>query len=182
MKVILTQDVEKLGHSLDIVEVADGYARNYLMPRSLAMAATKSALANLETLKKHDERKQAKLRVGAQEMADKIGEGTLDFADANVGAGGKLYGSFGNADIAAKLKSQFGVEVDRRSILIPEPIRAEGYYNVPLKLHRDITVNLKVKVGNPSEPPAPIALAPAETAATETAPVAAETPAEAVAA
>lgn len=165
MKVILTKDVEKLGHSLDLVEVADGYARNYLMPRSLAMPATKSALANLETLKKHDERKQGKLRVAAQEMADKIGEGTLDFGDANVGSGGKLYGSFGNADIAAKLQSQFGVEVDRRSILIPEPIRAEGFYSIPLRLHRDITVTLNIKVGNPTEAPAPVALAPVETPA-----------------
>ncbi len=165
MKVILTQDVEKLGHSLDIVEVADGYARNFLMPRSLAMPATKSSLANLETLKKHDERKQSKLRVAAQEMADKIGEATLDFGDANVGTGGKLYGSFGNADIAAKIKSQFDVDVDRRAILIPEPIRSEGYYTVPLRLHRDITVPLKIKVGNPTEAPAPVALAPVETAA-----------------
>ena len=178
MKVILTKDVEKLGHSLDIVEVADGYARNFLMPRSLAMPATKSALANLDTLKKHDERKQSKLRVGAQEMADKIGAGTLDFGDANVGTGGKLYGSFGNADIAAKLQSQFGVEVDRRSILIPEPIRSEGFYSIPLRLHRDITVNLQIKVGNPTEAPAPVALAPVETAA----PVAAPVEAEAVAA
>jgi large subunit ribosomal protein L9 len=176
MKVILTQDVEKLGHSLDIVEVADGYARNFLMPRSLAMPATKSSLANLETLKKHDERKQSKLRVAAQEVADKIGATTLDFADANVGSGGKLYGSFGNADIAAKLQSQFGVEVDRRSILIPEPIRAEGFYNIPLRLHRDITVNLNIKVGNPTEAPAPVALAP-ETQQTTT-----QQPVEAVAA
>jgi large subunit ribosomal protein L9 len=161
MKVILTQDVEKLGHSLDIVEVADGYARNYLMPRSLATVATKSALANLETLKKHDERKQSKLRVAAEETAAKIGAGDLDFADANVGTGGRLFGSFGAADIVSKIKSQFGVEVDRRSVLIPEPIRAEGYYTVPLKLHRDVTVNLTLKVGNPPEPVAPVA-APVE--------------------
>lgn len=163
MKVILTQDVEKLGHSLDIVEVADGYARNYLMPRSLATAATKSALANLETLKKHDERKQSKLRVAAEEIAAKIGAGSLDFSDANVGTGGRLFGSFGSADIVKKLQSQFGVEVDRRSLLIPEPIRAEGFYTVPLKLHRDVTVPLTLKVGNPPEPVA----APAPAAVTE---------------
>lgn len=151
MKVILTQDVEKLGHSLDVVEVADGYARNYLMPRSLAMAATKSAMANLENLKRHDERRQAKLREVAQTQADKIGDRTLDFADANVGAGGRLYGSFGNANIAQALKEQFDVDVDRRAVLIPEPIRSEGFYTVPLKLHRDVTVNLRVKVGNPTE-------------------------------
>ena len=162
MKVILTQDVEKLGHSLDVVEVADGYARNYLMPRSLAMVATKSSLANLENLKRHDERRQDKLRVSAQEQAAKIGEATLDFADANVGAGGRLYGSFGNANIAEQLKKQFDVDVDRRNVLIPEPIRAEGFYTVPLKLHRDVTVNLRVKVGNPPAEVAPVAPAPVE--------------------
>lgn len=161
MKVILTQDVEKLGHSLDVVEVADGYARNYLMPRSLAMPATKSSLANLENLKRHDERRQGKLRVAAQEQATKIGEQILHFADANVGAGGRLYGSYGNADIAEALKKQFDVDIDRRSILLEEPIRSEGNYNVPLKLHRDVTVTLKVKVGNPAEEVAPAA-APVE--------------------
>ncbi len=167
MKVILTQDVEKLGHALDVVEVADGFARNYLMPRSLAMAATKSSMANLDNLKRHDERRQAKLRVAAQAEADKIGDKVLEFADANVGAGGRLYGSFGNADIAERLKSQFDVEIDRRNVLIAEPIRAEGFYTVPLKLHRDITVDLKVKVGNPAPEAAPAAPS-AETAQTET--------------
>lgn len=176
MKVILTQDVEKLGHALDVVEVADGFARNYLMPRSLAMAATKSSLANLENLKRHDERRQSKLRVAAQAEADKIGGQTLEFADANVGAGGRLYGSFGNADIAERLKAQFDVEIDRRNVLIGEPIRAEGFYTVPLKLHRDITVDLKVKVGNPAPE---VVAAPS---ATEVPAEAVEVPAEAVAA
>ena len=177
MKVILTQDVEKLGHALDVVEVADGFARNYLMPRSLAMAATKSSMANLENLKRHDERRQSKLRVAAQAQADKIGDKVLEFADANVGAGGRLYGSFGNADIAERLKSQFDVDVDRRHVLIAEPIRAEGFYSVPLKLHRDITVDLKVKVGNPAPEAAPAAPAPVAPTPVET-----EAPAEAVAA
>lgn len=151
MKVILTQDVEKLGHATDVVEVADGFARNYLLPRSLAAVATKSSLANIENLKKQEERRQAKLRVGAEEQAAKIKGQTLSFADANVGAGGRLYGSIGTQDLSDAVKAQYGVEVDRRSILLEEPIRAEGNYTVQVKLHRDVIVDLPVKVGNPAE-------------------------------
>src|SRR4051812_23479625 len=103
MKVILTQDVEKLGHATDVVEVADGFARNYLFPRSLASVATKSSLASIENLKRQEEKKQGKLRVAAQEQAVKIEGKTLMFADAHVGTGGKLYGSIGHQDVAEAL-------------------------------------------------------------------------------
>lgn len=151
MKVILTQDVEKLGHAMDVVTVADGFARNYLLPRSLAMVATKSALSNLETLKKQEDFRQAKLKAGAEEIAAKFSGQTLVIADANVGAGGRLYGSIGNHDISDALKAQFGAEVERRQVLLEEPIRAEGFYTVPVKLHREVTVPLRVQVGNPAE-------------------------------
>lgn len=150
MRVILTQDVDKLGHAMDVVTVADGFARNYLLPRSLAMAATKSSMASLENLRKQEERKQEKMRGGAQAMADKLKDVTLDYADANVGSGGRLYGSIGSADIATMLKDRFGVEIDKRNVLLQDPIRAEGFYTVPLRFHRDITVELPVKIGNPA--------------------------------
>jgi large subunit ribosomal protein L9 len=158
MKVILTQDVEKLGHAMDVVTVADGFARNYLLPRSLAMVATKSALSNLETLKKQEDARQAKLKAGAEAIAATFAGKTLVIADANVGAGGRLYGSIGNHDISDALKAQFGAEVERRQVLLEEPIRAEGFYTVPVKLHREVTVPLRVQVGNPAEEEA----APAE--------------------
>ncbi|RYX86689.1 50S ribosomal protein L9 [bacterium] len=151
MKVILTQDVEKLGHAMDIVTVADGYARNYLFPRSMAMTATKSSLASLDNMKAVEDRRQAKLKTGAEELAAKIGD-TVDFADANVGEGGRLFGAITSARIAEQLKAQYGVEVERRSVLLQDPIHTEGYYNVPLRLHRDVTKSLRVKVGNPAEP------------------------------
>lgn len=157
MKVILTQDVEKLGHAMDVVVVKDGYARNYLMPRQMAMTATKSALANLEHLKKIEEGKQAKLRAGALEQAAKLEGQTLAFEDANVGEGGRLYGSYGTANIAKAIAEQFGVEVERRQIALDSDIRSEGFYSVPVKLYRDVIVDLKVKVGNPSEEVAPAA-------------------------
>ncbi len=151
MKVILTQDVDKLGHAMDVVVVKDGYARNYLMPRSMAMTATKSALANLENLKKIEEGKQVKLRAGALEQAAKLEGQTVLFEDANVGEGGRLYGSYGTNDIAQAIKAQLGVEVERRAVGLDDPIRTEGIYTVPVKLYRDVFVDVKVKVGNPSE-------------------------------
>ncbi len=159
MKVILTQDVEKLGHAMDVVTVADGFARNYLFPRSMAMSATKSALASLDNMKAVEERRQAKLKTGAQELAGKIGA-TVDFPDANVGEGGKLYGAITAANIAEQLQKQYGVEVERKFVLLQDPIRAEGFYEVPLRLHRDVSKTVRVKVGNPAEvaatPPAPV--------------------------
>ena len=161
MRVILTQDVDKLGQAMDVVTVADGFARNYLLPRSLAMAATKGAMASLENLRKQEDRRQDKMRGGAQQMADKLSDATLDYADANVGSGGRLYGSIGPADIAQMLKDRFDVEIDKRNVLLADPIRAEGFYTVPLKFHRDITVDLAVKIGNPA-PPVEKPAAPAE--------------------
>ena len=160
MRVILTQDVDKLGQAMDVVTVADGFARNYLLPRSLAMAATKGALASLENLRKQEDRRQDKLKGGAQIEADKLKDQTLDYSDANVGLGGRLYGSIGSADLAQMLKDRFGVEIDKRNVLLQDPIRSEGFYTVPLKFHRDITVELPVKIGNP----APVVEKPAEPA------------------
>ena len=168
MRVILTQDVEKLGQAMDVVTVADGFARNYLLPRSLAMAATKGAMASLENLRKQEDRRQDKMRGGAQQMADKLSGTTLDYADANVGSGGRLYGSIGPADIAQMLKDRFDVEIDKRNVLLADPIRAEGFYTVPLKFHRDITVDLAVKIGNPA-PPVEKPAAPVEETTSETA-------------
>ena len=158
MRVILTQDVDKLGQAMDVVTVADGFARNYLLPRSLAMAATKGALASLENLRKQEDRRQDKLKGGAQIEADKLKDITLDYSDANVGLGGRLYGSIGSADLAQMLKERFDVEIDKRNVLLQDPIRSEGFYTVPLKFHRDITVELPVKIGNPK----PVVEKPAE--------------------
>ena len=164
MKVILTQDVEKLGHAMDVVTVADGFARNYLFPRSMAMAATKSSMASLSNMKQVEDRRQAKLKTGADELAGKIGE-IVEFPQANVGEGGRLYGAITAANIAEQLKAQYGIEVDRRMVLLQDPIRAEGFYDVPLRLHRDVTKQLRVKVGNPTEEVAAPAQATEEVAA-----------------
>ncbi len=146
MKVILTEDVEKLGATHEIVEVAEGYARNYLLPRSLAISATKSAVANLDNLKRVQERRTARLRGGAEEQARQL-EGKTLVIPAKTGAAGRLYGSIGTADIASQLKSDFGIELDRKVIHLSEPIRSTGVYAIPVTLHRDVKIQLMVQVG-----------------------------------
>lgn len=147
MKVILTQEVEKLGASHEIVEVAEGYARNYLLPRSLAMPATRSALANLDNMKRVSDRRVARQRTGAEEQA-KTFEGKPLILEARTGENGRLFGSVTTADVATALKEQFGVEVDRKQVLLDESIRSAGEYSVPLALHRDVRPNLTLRVGD----------------------------------
>ena len=147
MQVILTQDVENLGGANDVVEVKDGYARNFLMPRGLAMPATKSAMANLDNMRAQFEAKQTKLRGAAEELAARISGKTLTIP-ARVGEGGKLYGSIGTHDIAERLQSQFGIELDRRQVLLEDTIREAGTFTVPVKLHRDVQAEVSVQVGD----------------------------------
>ena len=164
MKVILTQDVENLGSTHEIVEVADGYARNYLVPRGFAIAANKSALANLDNMKKVEDRRQNRLKGAAQQVADKIGSETL-VLEANTGKEGRLFGSITSADIADALNKKFGVEVDRKQVILGEPIRVAGVHAVPVHLHRDVKIQVPVQVGDLSQLPAPVeAPAEAETA------------------
>lgn len=165
MKVILTQEVEKLGDTHEIVEVADGYARNFLVPRGMAIPANKSAMANLDNLKKVEDRRQNRLRGAAQQQADKLNGQTL-IIEANTGKEGRLYGSITNADIAEALKKQFDVEVDRKQITLGDTIRMAGVHAVPVNLHRDVKIQVAVQVGDLSQLPAveETSEAPAETA------------------
>lgn len=147
MKVILTQDVEKLGDSHDLVEVAEGYARNYLLPRSLAIPATKSALANLDNMKRVAERRIARQRGAAEEQARQL-EGKTVAIEARTGENGRLFGSVTTADIAAALQEQFGIEIDRKLIQLEESIRSAGEYSVPVVLHRDVKPSITLHVGD----------------------------------
>jgi len=162
MKVILTQEIEKLGAAHEIVDVAEGYARNFLVPRSLAIPATKSALANLDNMKKVGERREARLRGEAEEQAKQF-EGKTIVIEAKTGEGGRLFGSVTPSDIISALKSQLGVEVDRKQIHLEESIRTAGEYTVPITLHRDVKPEIKMQVGDLSQ-------VPAKPAATEAAP------------
>jgi len=146
MKVILTQDVEKLGASHEVVDVNEGYARNFLVPRRLAVIATKSALANIDDMKRTEDRRQARLRGEAETVAAKLQEQPL-VIEAKTGEAGRLFGSVGTADIAGRIKEVFDVAVDRRQIQLDDSIRSAGEYTVPVKLHKDVQAELKLQVG-----------------------------------
>ncbi len=145
MKVILLQDVDNLGKAGDLKEVADGYARNYLLPRRLAAGATPTLLANHQQRIIAEKRKQEKLAEANKQQAERLGNVTLTFK-ARAGRQGRLYGSITSQDIAAGLRATEGINIDRRLIDLPDPIRAIGTYTVPVKvatkLQPKITVNV----------------------------------------
>ncbi|HEV8396944.1 MAG TPA: 50S ribosomal protein L9 [Vicinamibacterales bacterium] len=144
MEVILRQYVEHLGKRGDIVKVAAGYARNYLLPRKLALPATDGNKRHVERERKIMEVKEADEKSQAQAIASRI-EAIDVVITRRVGETDQLYGSVTSADIAEFLKSK-GFEIDRRKLILPEPIKTVGTHPVPLKLHRDVTVTIKVQV------------------------------------
>jgi large subunit ribosomal protein L9 len=155
MEVILRQHVESLGRRGEIVKVADGYARNYLLPRKLALPATEGNKRHVERERKLMDQREAEERGQAEGIAARLQ--AIDIAIARrVGDTDQLYGSVTAVDIAEFLRGK-GFEVDRRKLILPEPLKTLGEFDVPLKLHREVTVPLKVKVvregGEQAEPP-----------------------------
>ena len=144
MEVILRQYVEHLGKRGDVVKVAAGYARNYLLPRKLALPATDGNKRHVERERKIMEVKEADEKAQSQAIAARI-EAIDVVITRRVGETDQLYGSVTSADIAEFLKSK-GFEIDRRKLILPEPIKTIGTHPVPLKLHRDVTVTIKVQV------------------------------------
>jgi large subunit ribosomal protein L9 len=144
MEVILREHVENLGKRGEIVKVADGYARNFLLPRKLALPATDGNRKHVERERKIMETREAEEKAGAEAIAARLS--TVDISIARrVGDTEQLYGSVTASDIVDFLKSK-GFEVDRRKLILPEALKALGEFDVPLKLHREVTVPLKVKV------------------------------------
>ena len=144
MEVILREHVDNLGRRGEIVKVADGYARNYLLPRKLALLATAGNRKHVERERKIMETREAEEKSGAETIATRLS--TVDISIARrVGDTEQLYGSVTAADIVDFLKTK-GFEIDRRKLILPEPLKALGEFDVPLKLHREVTVPLKVKV------------------------------------
>jgi large subunit ribosomal protein L9 len=144
MEVILREHVDNLGKRGEIVKVANGYARNYLLPRKLALPATEGNKKHVERERKIVDAREADEKQGATALGARLGELTITIA-RRVGESDHLYGSVTAADIADYLKAQ-GVEIDRRKLILPEPIKMLGEHAVPLKLHREVTVPLKVHV------------------------------------
>ena len=144
MEVILREHVDHLGKRGEIVKVADGFARNYLLPRKLALPATAGNRKHVERERKIMEGREAEEKGAAEAIATRLAAVEIAIA-RRVGDTEQLYGSVTASDIVDFLKSK-GFEVDRRKLILPEPLKALGEFDVPLKLHREVTVPLKVKV------------------------------------
>ena len=159
MEVILREHVDNLGRRGEIVKVADGYARNFLLPRKLALPATAGNKKHVERERKIMEAREAEEKGQAEAIASRLNSIDISIA-RRVGETDQLYGSVTAVDIADYLKTK-GFEIDRRKLILPEPIKTVGEHNVPLKLHREVTVPLVVKVvkeggsAAPAAPPAP---------------------------
>jgi len=144
MKVILKEDVKNVGTMGDIVKVADGYARNYLVPRGLAVEASTKNIKTIEHEKRNIQEKVKKIKSSAQELSDRISKVTL-VMKANAGEEGKLFGSVTTMDIAEALKNQ-GFEIDKKKISLDEPIKRLGEHTVNVKIHPEITTSVTVQV------------------------------------
>ena len=146
MKVLLREDVDNLGKKGDLVDVADGYARNYLIPRRMAIRAEKGALKQAESLKRGHNARLSKQKVEFETLASKlIAQGALQIS-ARAGDEGKLFGSVTAADIAAAVTAQSGVAVDRRDVHLEEPIRSIGTHEVRVKLFHEVEPVITVEV------------------------------------
>ena len=143
-QVLLREDIDNLGARGEIVRVKAGYARNYLLPRNLAVEATANNVRQIEGERAALAKREAKERSSAELQADQLRSLSLKF-ERKVGEAGVLYGSVTSMDIAQALKEQ-GYEIDRRRIVLREPIKRFGSYEVPVRLHRDVTVELPVSV------------------------------------
>ena len=144
MEVILREHVDNLGRRGDVVKVAPGYARNFLLPRKLALAVTEGNKKIIERERKVADARETEERQAAEALASRVGQAEISVA-RRVGDTEQLYGSVTSADIAEALAAK-GLEIDKRKIHLDEPIKAIGEFTVPVRLHRDVTAQLKVLV------------------------------------
>lgn len=146
MKVLLLQDVKGQGKKDQIIEVSDGYARNFLFPKKLAVVADNKALNEAKNKEASKQYKIETEKKNAQEIASKLAQVVVKFA-VNAGTDGRLYGSITSKDIAEALDKQHGIKLDKRKIVMPDPIKAYGTYNFDVRLYPEIVGNVKVTVG-----------------------------------
>ena len=149
MEVILKEDVAKLGNRGDVVKVAEGYGRNYLLPKKLAIEATQANKAVIEQMKAAAVRKSAKDKADAEVLAKQF-EGVSVSFERKVGEKDHLFGSVTSSDIASELTKQ-GFNVDRRKIHLDDPLKTLGEFHVPVKLYREVTAHVKVVINKESE-------------------------------
>jgi len=145
MKVILLEDVGGVGEAGSVESVADGYARNYLIPQKLAVPATDGSLKNLEHHRRLIRRRQAQESANAKAVAERLSEITLKLK-AKSGEAGKLYGSITHAEVADALEADHQLQVDRRAITFPYPIKTLGPHEAQIRLHKDVEATLTIEV------------------------------------
>ncbi len=145
MKVILFEDVKSLGKKDDIVEVSDGYARNFIFKKKLGAEATPKALNDLKLKKQNDEKVAAEKLADAKAFAEKLAELSVE-VKIRAGQDGRAFGAVSTKEIATACKDQLDIEIDKHKLVLKEPIKALGTYQVPVKLHPQVSAELKVVV------------------------------------
>lgn len=145
MKVVLRADVDQVGNKGDVIEVADGYARNYLVPKGLAFKAGTGAQAQADAMRRSRDLKDAAERTAAEEVAKQLVSKVVNLS-ARVGGEGKLFGSVTTNDVAEAVLAQVGIELDRKKMYLEEPIREVGTHRVMVKLHAEVEFPVTVEV------------------------------------
>lgn len=145
MEIVLLQDVKALGKKGQIVKVSDGYARNFILPKNLGVEATAKNLNDLKLQKANAAKVAAQELAAAKELAEKLEKLSVSLK-MKAGEGGRAFGSISGKEIAAAVTEQLGLEIDKKKLVLPEPLKTFGVHEVPVKLHRDVTAKLAVKV------------------------------------
>lgn len=145
MEVVLLEDVKTLGKKGEIVKVNDGYARNFILPKKLGIEATSKNLNDLKLQKANEARLAAEKLAAAKELAEEI-EKTPITLSIRAGEGGKAFGSISGKEIAGAIKAQLGIEIDKKKLVLSDPLKTFGTHEVPIKLHKEVTAKLAVKV------------------------------------
>ena len=145
MRVVLRADVDNLGKKGDLVDVADGYARNFLVPRGLALRATAGIEKQADAMRRNRSARDAREREAAQSIAGQLEGRTIELM-ARAGEGGRLFGSVTAADVAEAVRTQTGIDIDRRKIALDDPLKELGPAELPVRLHAEVTATLHVEV------------------------------------
>ena len=145
MEIVLLEDEKALGKKGQIVTVNDGYARNFILPKKLGVEATSKNLNDLKLKKANDAKLAAEILAAAKELAAKLDESKVTLS-IKAGEGGRAFGSVSNKEISKAITDQLGLEIDKKKIVLNDPIKSIGSFEVPIKLHKDVTARLAVKV------------------------------------
>ena len=145
MQVVLLEDVKSLGKKGQVVSVNDGYARNYILPKKLGIEANSKNMNELKLQKQHQEKLEAQALAEAQELASKIGTFKVELK-VKTGEGGKIFGSVSTKEIAAAVKEQYGIDLYKKKMQLSEPIKTVGSHIIPVRIHKDVTAQLTLKV------------------------------------